>query len=183
MFWIGGCDAHHEAVATVAVSLRDARVRRDGPLAIASLCLRGDLALAAGRGAEALEAFGEALGLSEFATSEVASVTPLAGLARAHAVGRAPSKAASLARRARDRAERTGDLAGLARALLALGSAQGEAHTLSLAAETAERAPHRPLALHARLAALGYGSGVRSELARQADAMGMRKPQFPPEAG
>jgi hypothetical protein len=78
----------------------------------------------AGTATDAVEAFGEALGVSEFSTSEAVSVVPLAGLALAHLGGRAPAKAAPLALRALGRAQRVRDPAGIARALLALGAAE-----------------------------------------------------------
>lgn len=149
--WRGDQASLEEAEGHAGRAATVARRNRDGPLAIGALCVRGDLALAAGRPDDAVRAFGEALGISEFASSDAVSVGPLAGLSAAHLAGRAPGKAAPLARRARDRAEATGDVAGRARALIALAAAEGDAAGFALAAEAADAAPHRPLAVRARL--------------------------------
>jgi len=154
LVWRGDAGALAEAERRAAHASELARRHRDGPLQIGALCVRGEAALARGRSRDAVEAFGEALGVSEFSTSEAVSVHPLAGLALAHLGWRAPAKAAPLAGRALRRAERVGDPAGRARALLALGIAEGEVARLQAAAQAAEAAPHRPLALRARLHAL-----------------------------
>src|SRR6056297_289485 len=153
LVWRGDADALAEGERRAARASDLARRHRDGPLQIGALCVRGEVALALGRSRDAVEAFGEALGVSEFSTSEAVSVHPLAGLALAHLGWRAPAKAAPLAVRALRRAERVGDPGGRARALLALGTAEGDVARLDAAAEAADAAPHRPLALRARLLA------------------------------
>jgi tetratricopeptide (TPR) repeat protein len=164
----GRAEAHADA------ALRAARRGRDGPLALAALCLRGELRLAAGDPDAALRAYGEALGISEHARSDAASVAPLAGLAAAHHAGRAPSKAAPLARRGLRRAEAAGDAAGASRAWLVLGEVEGDPEAYALAAEAADAAPHRPLALRARRRRLeAGGGGDAAELLARARAMGL----------
>lgn len=122
-----------------------ARADGDGPLAIGSWCATGELRLIEGRAGEAVEAFGRALGITELAPGEAASVLPLAGLADAHRGWRNPGKAPALAERAVERADRIGDPALQARALLALGVALGDPERLDRGAALAERAPHVPL--------------------------------------
>jgi tetratricopeptide (TPR) repeat protein len=172
--WRGGQDDAARAEEQADVALRAARRDRDGPLALAALCLRGELRLAADDADAALRAYGEALGISEYARSDVASVAPLAGLAGAHQAGRAPSKAAPLARRALRRAEAAGDAAGAARAWLALGAAESDPAAFGRAADAADGAPHRPLALRARRRRLeAGGGGDAAELRARARAMGL----------
>lgn len=161
--WRGDAAALAEGERRAAHASDLARRHRDGPLQIGALCVRGEVALARGRSRDAVEAFGEALGVSEFSSSEAVSVLPLAGLALAHLGWRAPAKAAPLALRALERAERVGDPAGRARALLALGTAERDVARLAEAAEAADAAPHRPLALRARVRASKLASelGIR----------------------
>jgi hypothetical protein len=141
---------------------------------LAAACLLGDLRLQKGDADGAVHAYGEALGISEFARDEGASVTPLAGLAAAHHAGRAPAKAGPLARRALARAEAAGDAAGAARACLALAAAEGDVGALGRAAEAADGAPHRPLALRARRRRWeAGGGGDRTGLLERARAMGL----------
>lgn len=163
--WRGDAAALAEGERRAAHASDLARRHRDGPLQIGALCVRGEVALALGRPRDAVEAFGEALGVSEFSTSEAVSVLPLAGLALAHLGWRAPAKAAPLALRALERAQRVGDPAGRARALLALGTAERDVGRLAEAAAAADAAPHRPLALRARVRALELASelGIRPE--------------------
>lgn len=172
--WRGDPEARSEALRLARSVRSDARLTRDGPLAIAASCLVGEAALEDGQPEDALRAFGEALGISEFASSDAASVLPLVGLARAHARGRAPGKAAPLAQRALERARRTGDRAGEARALMALAEAEPNPERFLEAAMVATSAPHRPLALEARLRAFAAGVGPREGLAEEAEAIGAK---------
>lgn len=172
--WRGGDAAWREA-SDLAGDLRTrARRLRDGPLAIAAACLAGEAALRAGDPDAAVRAYGEALGISEFSSSEAVSVAPLSGLATAHARGRAPGKAAPLAQRALERARRVGDRAGTARALLALGEAEDRAARFLDAAGEADAAPHRPLALTCRARAAEAGTTPPGPLLTDARAMGAR---------
>jgi hypothetical protein len=172
--WRGDAPALREAGEIVPGLRARARRLRDGPLAIAAACLAGEAALRHGDADAAVRAYGEALGISEFASSEAASVAPLTGLATAHARGRAPGKAAPLARRALERARRVGDRAGVARALAALAEADGRPELYLEAADEADAAPHRPLALACRIAAAEAGRASAEELRRAARAMGAR---------
>ncbi|MDZ7707671.1 MAG: hypothetical protein U5J97_07205 [Trueperaceae bacterium] len=183
LVWRGDAEALAEGERRAGHASALARRHRDGPLQIGASCVRGEAALALGRPRDAVEAFGEALGVSEFSTSEAVSVVPLAGLALAHLGWRAPAKAAPLASRALGRAQRVRDPAGIARALLALGLAERDAARLVEAAKAADAAPHRPLALRARVRALQLSPAheARSptgttlgELLGTARAMGLR---------
>lgn len=189
LVWRGDAEALAEAERRASHASALARRHRDGPLQIGASCVRGEAALALGRPRDAVEAFGVALGVSEFSTSEAVSVVPLAGLALAHLGWRAPAKAAPLALRALGRAQRVRDPAGIARALLALGAAERDTGRLADAASAADAAPHRPLAVRARVRAAelraveeralepphGHEAGAPlGELLRTARAMGMR---------
>jgi tetratricopeptide (TPR) repeat protein len=172
--WRGRPDDAAAALDHAEAARAAARNRRDGPLALAAACLLGDLRLARGDADAAVHAYGEALGISEFARDEAASVTPLAGLAAAHRAGRAPAKAGPLARRALARAEAAGDAAGAARAWLVLAVADGDVAAFGRAAEAADAAPHRPLALRARRRGWeAGGGGDRTALLARARAMGL----------
>lgn len=172
--WRGDPTSAEEAAGHAGRALTVARRNRDGPLAIGALCVRAELALAAGRPDEAVRGYGEALGVSEFSSSDAITVTPLAGLAEAHLAGRAPGKAPGLARRALERARRADDWAGTARALLALGAAEADLGSIREAALAADAAPHRPLALRARLRlSRAGGGGDVAELSAAAERMGL----------
>jgi tetratricopeptide (TPR) repeat protein len=172
--WRGRPDDAGSALAHAEAARAAAGRRRDGPLALAASCLLGDLRLAGGDADAAVHAYGEALGISEFARDEAASVTPLAGLAAAHHAGRAPAKAGPLARRALARAEAAGDAAGAARAWLVLAACEHDMSAFGRAAEAADAAPHRPLALRARRRRFeAGGGGDRTALLARARAMGL----------
>lgn len=171
--WRGDPASAEEATGHAGRALTVARRHRDGPLAIGALCVRAELALAAGRPDEAVRGYGEALGIGEFSPRDAVTVTPLAGLAEAHLAGRAPRKAPGLAHRALERARRTGDRAGAARALLALGAAEADVGAIREAAETADAAPHRPLALRARVRLAAVGGGDPARLRDAAERMGL----------
>jgi hypothetical protein len=170
--WRGDAAARREAAELLPPLRAQARRLRDGPLAIAAACLAGESALRDGDADAAARAYGEALGISEFASSEAASVAPLAGLATAHARGRAPGKAAPMARRALERARRVGDRAGVARSLAALAEAERRSELFLTAADEADAAPHRPLALACRVAAAEAGRAAPDDLAARARTMG-----------
>ncbi len=170
--WRGDPAALHEAGGLVTALRSEARRLRDGPLAIAAACLAGEAALREGDADRAVRAYGEALGISEFTSSDAASVAPLAGLATAHARGRAPGKAAPLARRGLERARRVGDLSGAARSLAALAEADRRAELFLEAADEADAAPHRPLALACRVAAAEAGRTPQDDLAARARTIG-----------
>lgn len=128
-----------------------ARLGRDGVLAIAALCGVGELRLDADDERAALESFGQALGLSEFGSDERPSVAPLSGLARSHARGGNPAKGAELAQRALERAIRSHDRTGEARARHAVAVCAAPDRTLFERAERSARlAPHLPMWLHVR---------------------------------
>lgn len=178
--WRGDRPALEEAEGHLARALMAARRNRDGPLAIGALCGRGEILLAAARPREALESFGEALGISEFSRLDAPSVLPLVGLARAHAAGRAPAKAEPLALRALGRARVAGDEPGEARALAALATIQGTPDRLEEAARLADAAPHRPLALRIRCeralrdpAGAASAGAAPADLLERAEAMGL----------
>jgi len=172
--WRGRPDDAAAALVHAKAARAAARRRRDGPLALAASCLLGDLRLSGGDADAAVHAYGEALGISEFARDEAASVTPLAGLAGAHHAGRAPAKAGPLARRALARAETAGDAAGAARAWLVLAVVEQDVGAFGRAAEAADAAPHRPLALRARRRRVeAGGGGDRPALRARARAMGL----------
>lgn len=172
--WRGRPDDAPSALAHAEAARAAARRSRDGPLALASSCLLGEFRLAGGDVDAAVHAYGEALGISEFARDEAASVTPLAGLAAAHHAGRAPAKAGPLARRALARAEAAGDAAGAARAWLVLAVAEHDVDAFGRAAEAADAAPHRPLSLRARRRKVeAGGGGDRPALLARARAMGL----------
>lgn len=146
--------AFEEAEGHLERARNRARADRDGPLAIGAWCALGELRLLQARGGEAVEAFGKALGITEFAPGDGPSVGPLAGLADAHRAWRNPRKAPELAARALERAERVGDLALRARAGLAVGAATADAELLDAASTWAEAAPHHPLWVRLRVARL-----------------------------
>jgi tetratricopeptide (TPR) repeat protein len=171
--WRGDASSREEAAGHAGRASTVARRNRDGPLAIGALCVQGELALAGGRPDEAARRYGEALGITEFSSSDAVTVTPLAGLAEAHLAGRAPRKAPGLARRALERARRLGDRAGEARALLALGAAEADVDALRAAAEAADAAPHRPLALRARLRRAAADGADLRPLRDAAERMGL----------
>lgn len=173
--WRGGAGDWDES-ERLAHAARSAATRtRSGPLAIAAECVRGEIALERSRPDEAVRAYGAALGISEFASSEAVTVAPLAGLAVAHLRGRAPRKAEPLARRALERAERAGDDAGRARALMALAEAGRDRAAWTEATAVADRAPHRPLALAARVARAELDGAVPDELRASVQQTGMRR--------
>lgn len=172
--WRGGAQAWTQGADLAEDARAAAAATRSGPLAIAAHCLLGDIALERGRPDAAVRDFGAALGISEFASSDAVTVVPLAGLATAHFRGRAPRKSASLARRALERAQRVGDRAGQARALLALAEAEGDVAGFGAAADMAERAPHRPLALAAKVAAAERLGAAPDDLLAEALECGTR---------
>lgn len=151
LHWYGDTPSIDEAEGHFDRALAHARRARDGTLAISALCGRGEVWTWRGRPDRARAAFGEALGITEFSPGDGPTIAPLAGLATAHAEGGVTEKAARLAERALERALRVGDAAGEARARMAAARIMGDAAELRRAAEAAERAPHRPLALRARV--------------------------------
>lgn len=150
--WRGAADDWQESERLAGLVRTAATRSRSGPLAIAAHCLLGEIALEVHRPDDAVRAFGAALGISEFASSEAVTIAPLAGLAVAHLRGRAPRKAEPMAARALERADRAGDEAGRARSWMALAEARQERAGWTAAIDAADRAPHRPLALAARVA-------------------------------
>jgi tetratricopeptide (TPR) repeat protein len=159
------------AEAHLTRAFDQAKVVRDGVLAIAALCERSDLYLARGDTHRALEGFGQALGLSEFTSDPRPSVVPLSGLARIHARAGRRSKALEQAQRAYDRA---GDRIGRARALAATAEALDGEAGFERAAYAARVAPHLPLwvAVAARAPA-ALSPAHRSAAAAAASAAGM----------
>jgi len=133
------------ATPALATALTRARSSGDGALAIAAFCAQGELALDQALSREAVERFGQALGLTELATDLRLSVAPLAGLAQAHLGWKNPRKGAGLARKALERAQLVNDRVGESRALLSLGLATGDLSVLTTARQVAAQAPHRPL--------------------------------------
>lgn len=135
------------ATPRLAEALTRARSSGDGALAIAALCAQGELALDQTLPREAVEKFGQALGLTEWATDLRLSINPLAGLAQAHLGWKNPRKGAELARKALDRAQTVHDQVGQSRALLSLGLATHDLSVLATARQLAAQAPHKPLAV------------------------------------
>lgn len=174
--WYGDEPSIEEAEGHFARALTHARRARDGPLAIGALCGRGEAELWRERPEAARASFGEALGITEFSSGDAPTITPLAGLASAHAATGLPGKAGRLAERALERALRVGDVAGEARARLVAARIGGDRDGLLRAAETAERAPHRPLALRAKVEAWRRDPDetVRTRLLAEARAAGLR---------
>lgn len=163
------------AAPALATALTQARGSGDGALAIAALCAQGELALDQTLSREAVEKFGQALGLTELATDLRLSVAPLAGLAQAQLGWRNPRKGAGLARKALERAQSVHDRVGESRALLALGLATCNLNVLTTAQQVAAQAPHRPLEvkiLRARLE-LAWDEALWREALAAAERCGM----------
>lgn len=161
-----------------------ARLQQDGVLAIAALTGLGELHLDAGAGRPALEAFGRALGLTEFSGDERPTVAPLAGLGHSHALNGNAAKGQALAERALLRARRHGDRVGVARARFTLAVAAGEVAGFELAELSARAAPHRPLWLRARYARWpALHPDERREAAASTRRMGMPEARHPTPGG
>lgn len=163
------------AAPKLATALARARSSGDGALAIAALCAQGELALEQALSREAVERFGQALGLTELATDLRLSVAPLAGLAQAHLGWKNPRKGAGLARKALERAQLVADPIGESRALLSLGLATRDLSALTTARQVAAQAPHKPLEvkiLRARLE-LAWDEALWREALTAAERCGM----------
>lgn len=142
------------ATLRLTEALTRARSSGDGALAIAALCAQGELALDQALPREAVEKFGQALGLTERATDLRLSINPLAGLAQAHLGWKNPRKGAGLARKALERARLVADRVGESRALLSLGLAMHDLSVLATARQIAAQATHKPLAVKIMRASL-----------------------------
>ena len=136
-------------------------------MAIAALSGLGELRLDTGDGRRAHEAFGQALGLTEFSSDERPTVAPLAGLGHSHAQSGNREKGRTLGERALERARRHGDRVGAARSLFTLATASGNVASFEAAELSARSAPHRPLWLRARYARLPT---LHPDERREADA-------------
>ena len=143
-----------EAAGHLTRAFHKAKTERDGALAIAALCAQGELALDEGEAQAAIELFGKGLGLTELSSHEPLSVAPLAGLSQAHVAWENPKKAVEVGEKALRRAVAADDSVGKARALLSLGLAKEEVALLKQSEFGAKNAPHRPLALRAKVARL-----------------------------
>ena len=170
--------AFGEAAGHLTRAFHKAKAGRDGALAIAALCAQGELALDEGGAQGALELFGKALGLTELSSVESLSIAPLAGLSQAHAAWENPKKAGDVGEKAFRRADAAEDGVGRARALLSLGLAKRDDDLLKRSWREAENAPHRPLALRAKVARLELNLQPQDQeidgAVREAEAMGMR---------
>lgn len=163
------------AAPALAAALARARSSADGALAIAALCVQGELALDQALSREAVERFGQALGLTELATDLGLSIAPLAGLAQAHLGWKNPRKGAGLARKALDRAQLVNDRVGESRALLSLGLATRDLSVLATARQVAAQAPHKPLEVKILRASLelAWDEALWREALAAAEHLGM----------
>lgn len=166
-----------EAAGHLTRAFHKAKTARDGALAIATLCAQGELALDEGEAQAAIELFGKGLGLTELSSFEPLSVAPLAGLSQAHVAWDYPKKAVEVGEKALRRAVAADDAVGKARALLSLGLAKEEVALLQQSAHEAENAPHRPLALRAKVARLELVSDLQEveAVSREVRDAGMRE--------
>ncbi len=165
-----------EAAGHLTRAFHKAKTERDGALAIAALCAQGELALDEGEAQAAIELFGKGLGLTELSSFESLSVAPLAGLSQAHVAWDYPKKAVEVGEKALRRAHAADDSVGKARALLSLGLAKEEVTLLQQSEHEAENAPHRPLALRAKVARLELVSDSQEveAVSREVQDAGMR---------
>ena len=145
---------YDEASGHLTRAFNKAKAERDGTLAIAALNAQGELALDQGQGQNAVEAFGQALGITEFDRDESPSILPLAGIAHGQALWGYPHKGLSVVHKAWQRLPQQPDPALSARVRLAWahvhqanGDNDSALQQLQQAAADAERAPHQPLYL------------------------------------